>query len=48
MVIYKKVEFPVHAKKPMVIGLDCLDLHFTMEEVLGRPGEPVARLTPLE
>ena len=26
---------------------DCLDLHCTTEEVRGRPGEPVARLTPL-
>ena len=43
-------DFPVPFKKPIVdvlIGLDCLDIHFATEEVRGRPGEPVARLTPL-
>ena len=45
-----KINFPVPAKKPIIdilIGLDCLDLHCSTEEVRGRPGEPVARLTPL-
>ena len=46
----RKIDFPVPAKKPVVdvlIGLDCLDLHCATEEVRGRPGEPVARLTSL-
>ena len=46
----RKIDFPVPAKKPIVdilIGLDCLELHSAIEEVRGRPGEPVARLTPL-
>ena len=46
----RRVDFPVPAEKPIVdilIGLDCLDLHCAIAEVSGRPGEPVARLTPL-
>ena len=46
----RKIDFPFPAKKPIVdvlLGLDCLDLHCATEEVRGRPGEPVARLTPL-
>ena len=31
----------------VLIGLDCVDLHHAVEEVLGRPGEPIARLKPL-
>ena len=46
----RKINFPLPAKKQIVdvlIGLDCLDLHGAIEEVRGRPGEPVARLMPL-
>ena len=45
----RKIDFPVPFKKPIVdvlIGLDCLELHCLSKEVRGRPGEPVARLTP--
>ena len=31
----------------MFIGLDCADLLYAMQEMRGRPGEPIARLTPL-
>ena len=30
----------------MLIGLDCADLLYAIEERKGRPGEPIARLTP--
>ena len=44
------INFPRVAKRPVVdvlIGLDCADLHCALQEVRGRPGEPIARLTPL-
>ena len=31
----------------VLIGLDCADLHFSYKDVRGKPGQPVARLTPL-
>ena len=31
----------------MLIGLDCADLHFSFQDIRGKPGQPVARLTPL-
>ena len=31
----------------MLIGLDYADLHNARPEVCGKPGEPIARLTPL-
>ena len=31
----------------VLIGLDCSDLHFSVKDVRGNPGEPVARLTLL-
>ena len=31
----------------MLIGLDLSDLHCSLKEVRGQPGEPIARLTPL-
>ena len=46
----KNVNFQQSATRPIVdilIGLDCADLHYALEEVRGKPGEPVARLTPL-
>ena len=46
----KNINFPRTAKRPVVdilIGLDCAGLHCAMQAVRGRPGEPIARLTPL-
>ena len=46
----KNIVFPYTNVQPRVdvlIGLDCADLHHAVEEVRGRPGEPIARLTPL-
>ena len=31
----------------VLVGLDCADLHFSFKDVRGKPGQPVARLTPL-
>ena len=31
----------------MLIGLDCADLHFSLQDVQGEPGQPISRLTPL-
>ena len=31
----------------VLISLDCSDLHFSVQDIWGNPGEPVARLTPL-
>ena len=31
----------------LLIGLDCQDLHFSFKDICGKPGEPIARLTPL-
>ena len=31
----------------MLIGLDCAGLNFALQEVIGRPGQPIARLTLL-
>ena len=31
----------------MLIGLDYLELHTSLREVYGTPGDPIARLTPL-
>ena len=44
------INFPRVAKRPVVdvlIGLNCGDLHCALQEVRGRPGELIARLTPL-
>ena len=46
----KDIEFPDVGKKPfvdMLIGIDHADLHFSLKEVRGKKGEPIARLTPL-
>ena len=46
----KNIVFPYTNMRPRVdvlIGLDCADLHHAVGEVRGRPGEPIARLTPL-
>lgn len=46
----RNIDFPSSPRRPivdMLIGLDCADLLYAIEEVRGRPGEPIARLTPL-
>ena len=46
----RNINFPISETRPMVdilIGLDCADLHCALQEVRGRAGKPVARLTPL-
>ena len=46
----KNIAFPHSTKRNMVdllIGLDCAYLHCAIEEVKGKPNEPIARLTPL-
>ena len=46
----KSVDFQQCASKPIVdilIGQDCASLHYALEEIRGKPGEPVGRLTPL-
>ena len=43
-------EFPCSSRRPIVdmqIGLDCAELHFALQEVRSRPGQHIARLTPL-
>ena len=44
------IDFPGTTTRPvvdMLIGLDCADLIYAIREVRGKPGEPIARLTPL-
>ena len=44
------IQFPKPGPHPLVdilIGVDHVDLHYSFKDVKGRPGEPVARLTPL-
>ena len=46
----KHIKFPRLAKRPIIdvlIGLDHAELQCAIEEVRGRPGQPIARLTPL-
>ena len=46
----KNIKFPTSATRPLVdmlLGLDCADLLYAIQEVRGKPGEPIARLTPL-
>ena len=46
----RNINFPLSPKTPivdMLIGLDCADLLYAIEERRGGPGEPIARLTPL-
>ncbi|XP_065194926.1 uncharacterized protein LOC135826224 [Sycon ciliatum] len=46
----KGIRFPPTAKPDRVdvlLGLDCVAAHQSLHEVTGKPGEPVARLTPL-
>ncbi|XP_048247011.1 uncharacterized protein LOC124151440 [Haliotis rufescens] len=44
------IRFPTIARHPVVdllIGIDYLQLHQSYQDVCGRPGEPIARRTPL-
>ncbi|XP_068749411.1 uncharacterized protein [Montipora capricornis] len=45
------IDFPKQSSaRPIVdilIGIDCLDLHYSYEDVQGFPGDPIARRTPL-
>ena len=46
----QNIKFPKLGPRPIVdilIGIDCLDLHCSLEDVNGGPGEPVARKTVL-
>ena len=46
----RNINFPTSATRPivdMLLGLDCADLLYAIQEVRGKPGEPIARLTPL-
>ena len=46
----RNIDFPTAAPRPivdMLLGLDCVDLIYAIQEVRGKPGEPIARLTPL-
>ncbi|XP_070547931.1 uncharacterized protein [Ptychodera flava] len=44
------ISFPKLGSKPIIdilIGMDYADLHYSYRDIRGRPGEPIARLTPL-
>ena len=46
----KGIKFAVPSKRvivDMLIGIDYPDLHYSIKDVKGQPGEPIARLTPL-
>ena len=46
----KNIDFPHSPKREIVdllIGLDCAFLHSTIEEIRGKPSQPIARRTPL-
>ena len=46
----KDIKFPYVGPRPIVdilIGIDYADLHYSIKDVRGKPGEPVARLTLL-
>ena len=46
----RNIDFPSSSRRPIVdvlIGLDCADLLYGIEERRGKPGDPIARLTPL-
>ena len=46
----RRFKFPKLGKRPivdMLIGSDQADMHFSIQDVKGNPGEPIARLTPL-
>ena len=45
----KSISFPPIKSQhvDMLIGIDYLNLHQSLKEIRGKPGEPIARLTPL-
>lgn len=46
----KGLKFHQLGTRPIVdllIGLDCVDLHYSFKDIRGKPGQPIARLTPL-
>ena len=46
----ENIDFPRTSTRQVVdvlVGLDCAELHCAIEKVRGRPGEPIARRTPL-
>ncbi|MCU7929154.1 MAG: DUF1759 domain-containing protein, partial [Candidatus Thiodiazotropha sp. (ex Dulcina madagascariensis)] len=46
----RNIDFPSSPRRPIVdvlIGLDSADLLYAIEERRGKPGDPIARLTPL-
>ena len=46
----RNIDFPSSSEKPivdMLIGLDYADILYAIEERRGKPGDPIARLTPL-
>ena len=46
----RNIDFPTSATRPivdMLLRLDCADLFYAIQEVIEKPGEPIARLTPL-
>ena len=46
----RNIDFPTSATRPiinMLFGLDCADLLYAIQGVRRKPGEPIARLTPL-
>ena len=46
----RNIDFPHSTKREIVnqlIGLDCAYLHSAIEEIIGKPREHIARLTPL-
>ena len=47
----KDIKFPYVGPRPitdMLIGIDYADLHCSLSVIRGKPGEPIAHLTPLE
>ena len=46
----KQIQFPKLSSRPIIdllIGTDYSDLHYSLRDIKGKPGEPIARLTPL-
>lgn len=46
----KEIQFPKLSSRPIIdllIGTDYSDLHYSLRDIKGQPGEPIARLTQL-
>ena len=46
----RTIPFPTSGKRQLVdmlIGSDYIELHKSLQEIIGQPGQPIARLTPL-